>query len=112
MPAKLFARGVVADRFHSASSVASYVTSLSPLCDRSGIALVHNGEVAHAGNAITRGSRYVLVAFFHGGEKPAPPLPPPTPPPAEGAKLSAEVESTPASVEPTPELCEHRLVRA
>ena len=54
----------------------------------------------------------VLVAFFHGGEKPAPPLPPPTPPPAEGAKLSAEVESTPASVEPTPELCEHRLVRA
>ena len=46
---------------------------------RPGIALVHNGEVAHAGNAITRGSRYVLVAFFHGGEKPAPPLPPPTP---------------------------------
>ena len=57
MPAKLFARGVDADRFHSASSVASYVTSLSPLCDRSGIALVHNGEVAHAGNAIMRGSR-------------------------------------------------------
>ena len=88
---------------------------------RPGTALVHNGEVAHAGNAITRGSRYVLVAFFHGGEKPAPPLPPPTPP-AKGAepegrtspsglhktgqltKLSAEDSSTPAPGESVPKL--------
>ena len=91
---------------------------------RPGIALVHNGEVAHAGNTITRGSRYVLVAFFHGGEKPAPPLPPPTPP-EEGAegrastsglqrtgqltKLGAE-DSTPAPGVPTPELCEHETL--
>ena len=56
---------------------------------RTGIALVHKGGVAHAGNAVTRGSRYVLVAFFYGGEKPAPPLPMPLPqrnPPAEEAE--------------------------
>ena len=46
---------------------------------RTGIALVHKGGVEHAGNAVTRGLRYVLVAFFYGGEGPAPPLPMPLP---------------------------------
>lgn len=55
------------------------------LCLRpaAGMCLVHDGEVAHAGNAVTRGQRYVLVAFFNGGEKaatkPASNSPPPVP---------------------------------
>ena len=42
------------------------------LCLRpaAGMCLVHDGHVAHAGNAVTRGQRYVLVAFFNGGEGP------------------------------------------
>ena len=76
---------------------------------RPGIALVHNGEVAHAGNAITRGCRYVLVAFFHGGEKPAPPLPPPTPP-EEGAEGRASTSGLQRTGQLTPELCEHETL--
>ena len=76
---------------------------------RPGIALVHNGEVAHAGNAITRGCRYVLVAFFHGGEKPAPPLPPPTPP-EEGAEGRASTSGLQRTGQLTPELCERETL--
>ena len=46
-----------------------------------GMCLVHDGKIAHAGNAVTKGTRYVLVAFFHGGEGPLEPDPPPPKPP-------------------------------
>ncbi len=36
---------------------------------RSGHAILHSGERKHAGDRVVRGERYVLVAFFYGGER-------------------------------------------